>query len=51
MQWLEMGGLSSEDLDPLSRIMAFHLRKLIDERDESSEVSKLTSCVEKNLFV
>ncbi|TSN67081.1 Protein Daple [Bagarius yarrelli] len=38
MQWLEVGELSPEDLDPLSRTMAFHLRKLIDERDENSEL-------------
>ncbi|XP_053538914.1 protein Daple isoform X2 [Ictalurus punctatus] len=38
MQWLEVGELPPEDLDPLSRIMAFHLRKLIDERDECSEL-------------
>lgn len=43
MQWLEVGELPPEDLDPLSRTMAFHLRKLIDERDECSEVSKLAS--------
>ncbi|KAF4084003.1 hypothetical protein AMELA_G00123840 [Ameiurus melas] len=38
MQWLEVGELPPEDLDPLSRIMAFHLRKLVDERDECSEL-------------
>lgn len=43
MQWLEVGELPPEDLDPLSRTMAFHLRKLIDERDECSEVCMLTS--------
>lgn len=41
MQWMEVGELPPEDLDPLSRTMAFHLRKLIDERDESSEVCRL----------
>ncbi|MCJ8736931.1 hypothetical protein PDJAM_G00017970 [Pangasius djambal] len=38
MQWLEVGELPPEDLEPLSRTMAFHLRKLIDERDECSEL-------------
>lgn len=40
LQWLETAELPIEELDPLSRTMAFHLRKLIDERDESSEVSQ-----------
>ncbi|XP_041131697.1 protein Daple-like isoform X2 [Polyodon spathula] len=38
LQWLEMPFLPPEDLDSLSRNMVFHLRKLIDERDDSSEV-------------
>uniref|UniRef100_A0AAR2KEW3 HOOK N-terminal domain-containing protein n=1 Tax=Pygocentrus nattereri TaxID=42514 RepID=A0AAR2KEW3_PYGNA len=38
LQWLEVGELPAEELDPLSRTMAFHLRKLIDERDEHSEM-------------
>ncbi|KAI5616765.1 protein Daple isoform X2 [Silurus asotus] len=38
MQWLEVAELPPEDLDPLSRTMAFNLRKLIDERDECSEL-------------
>ncbi|XP_041121370.1 protein Daple-like isoform X4 [Polyodon spathula] len=38
LQWLEMPYLPHEDLDSLSRNMVFHLRKLIDERDDSSEV-------------
>ncbi|XP_066530867.1 protein Daple [Hoplias malabaricus] len=38
LQWLEVGELPAEELDPLSRTMAFHLRKLIDERDECSEL-------------
>ncbi|XP_058843506.1 protein Daple-like isoform X2 [Acipenser ruthenus] len=38
LQWLEMPYLPPEDLDSLSRNMVFHLRKLIDERDDSSEV-------------
>ncbi|MBN3296131.1 DAPLE protein, partial [Amia calva] len=38
LQWLELADLPPEDLDSLSRSMAFHLRKLIDERDNCSEV-------------
>ncbi|XP_058255179.1 protein Daple isoform X2 [Hemibagrus wyckioides] len=38
MQWLEVGELPAEDLDTVSRTMAFHLRKLVEERDESSEL-------------
>ncbi|XP_048841005.1 protein Daple-like isoform X2 [Brienomyrus brachyistius] len=38
LQWLELAELPPEELDSLSRIMAFHLRKLIDERDSSAEV-------------
>uniref|UniRef100_A0A8B9JZ06 Protein Daple n=1 Tax=Astyanax mexicanus TaxID=7994 RepID=A0A8B9JZ06_ASTMX len=43
LQWLEVGELPAEELDPLSRNMAFHLRKLIDERDECSEVTCIIS--------
>ncbi|XP_053365448.1 protein Daple isoform X2 [Clarias gariepinus] len=38
MQWQDVGELPPEFLDSLSRSMAFHLRKLIDERDECSEL-------------
>ncbi|XP_029585702.1 protein Daple [Salmo trutta] len=38
MQWLELPDMPPEELDPLSRNMALHLRKLIDERDECAEV-------------
>ncbi|XP_069049458.1 protein Daple isoform X1 [Lepisosteus oculatus] len=38
LQWLELADLPPEELDPLSRNMAFHLRKLIDERDDCTEV-------------
>lgn len=40
LQWMEVGEMPAEQLDPLSRTMAFHLRKLIDERDESAEVRR-----------
>uniref|UniRef100_A0A8C7GSM9 Coiled-coil domain containing 88C n=1 Tax=Oncorhynchus kisutch TaxID=8019 RepID=A0A8C7GSM9_ONCKI len=38
MQWLELPDMPPEELNPLSRNMALHLRKLIDERDECAEV-------------
>uniref|UniRef100_A0A673YXU7 Coiled-coil domain containing 88C n=1 Tax=Salmo trutta TaxID=8032 RepID=A0A673YXU7_SALTR len=37
LQWLELPDMPPEELDPLSRNMALHLRKLIDERDECAE--------------
>uniref|UniRef100_A0A4W4H436 HOOK N-terminal domain-containing protein n=1 Tax=Electrophorus electricus TaxID=8005 RepID=A0A4W4H436_ELEEL len=43
LQWLEEGKMCVEELDSLSRTMAFHLRKLIDERDECSEARDYTS--------
>ncbi|XP_052475839.1 protein Daple isoform X1 [Carassius gibelio] len=38
LQWMEVREIPAEQLDPLSRTMAFHLRKLLDERDESAEL-------------
>ncbi|KAJ8341863.1 hypothetical protein SKAU_G00341540 [Synaphobranchus kaupii] len=38
LQWLELADLPAEELDPLSRSMAVHLRRLIDERDDCAEV-------------
>ncbi|XP_066553043.1 girdin isoform X1 [Amia ocellicauda] len=38
LQWMENAELSQEDLDSLSRNMAFHLKRLVDERDEHSEM-------------
>uniref|UniRef100_A0AAY4B9Q4 HOOK N-terminal domain-containing protein n=1 Tax=Denticeps clupeoides TaxID=299321 RepID=A0AAY4B9Q4_9TELE len=38
LQWLEAAELPVEELDPLSRSMAGHLRKLVDERDERLEM-------------
>lgn len=32
--------MSQEDIEPLLKNMVSHLRRLIDERDEHSEVSK-----------
>ncbi|KAG5857353.1 hypothetical protein ANANG_G00018570 [Anguilla anguilla] len=37
LQWLELADLPTEELDPLSRSMALHLRRLIDERDDCVE--------------
>ncbi|XP_066507725.1 girdin isoform X2 [Hoplias malabaricus] len=37
MQWLEGGEPPLEDLDSLSRNLAFHLKRLVDERDEHLE--------------
>ncbi|XP_034753544.1 girdin-like isoform X3 [Etheostoma cragini] len=38
MQWLESGEMPSEDLDSLSRNLAFHLKRLVDERDTQLEI-------------
>ncbi|XP_046884675.1 girdin isoform X1 [Hypomesus transpacificus] len=37
LQWLEGGELAPEDLDTLSRSLAFHLKRLVDERDDQLE--------------
>ncbi|KAM6200910.1 protein Daple isoform 2-T2 [Rhynchocyon petersi] len=38
LQWLELPDVAPEELEALSRNMVFHLRRLIDERDECSEL-------------
>ncbi|XP_023587479.1 protein Daple isoform X2 [Trichechus manatus latirostris] len=38
LQWLELPDMAPEELEALSRNMVFHLRRLIDERDECSEL-------------
>ncbi|XP_018085911.1 protein Daple isoform X2 [Xenopus laevis] len=38
LQWLELSDMAPEELDSLSRNMALHLKRLIDERDECKEV-------------
>lgn len=38
LQWLESGEMPPEDLDSLSRNLAFHLKHLVDERDTQLEV-------------
>ncbi|XP_028982993.1 girdin isoform X3 [Betta splendens] len=37
LQWLESGEIPPEDLDSLSRNLAFHLKCLVDERDTQLE--------------
>uniref|UniRef100_A0A8C5FJL8 HOOK N-terminal domain-containing protein n=1 Tax=Gadus morhua TaxID=8049 RepID=A0A8C5FJL8_GADMO len=37
LQWLEGGELPTEDLDGLTRSLAFHLKRLVDERDTQFE--------------
>uniref|UniRef100_A0A0P6K391 Protein Daple n=1 Tax=Heterocephalus glaber TaxID=10181 RepID=A0A0P6K391_HETGA len=38
LQWLELPDVAPEELEALSRSMVFHLRRLIDERDECTEL-------------
>uniref|UniRef100_A0A8D2LQL1 Coiled-coil domain containing 88C n=1 Tax=Varanus komodoensis TaxID=61221 RepID=A0A8D2LQL1_VARKO len=38
LQWLELPDMAPEELEALSRNMVFHLKRLIDERDECTEV-------------
>uniref|UniRef100_UPI0037E74E2A girdin n=1 Tax=Semicossyphus pulcher TaxID=241346 RepID=UPI0037E74E2A len=37
LQWLESGDIPPEDTDSLSRNLAFHLKRLVDERDTQLE--------------
>lgn len=37
LQWMEVTDMSQEDMEPLLKNMASHLKRLIDERDEHSE--------------
>ncbi|XP_060896119.1 girdin-like isoform X6 [Labrus mixtus] len=37
LQWLESGEIPPEDTDSLSRNLAFHLKRLVDERDTQLE--------------
>ena len=41
LQWLELPDVAPEELEALSRNMVFHLRRLLDERDECTEVRGL----------
>lgn len=38
LQWLDLPDMAPEELDSLSRNMAIHLRRLLDERDDCREV-------------
>ncbi|XP_053140235.1 protein Daple isoform X2 [Hemicordylus capensis] len=38
LQWLELPDMAPEELETLSRNMVFHLKRLIDERDECTEL-------------
>ncbi|XP_025967592.2 protein Daple isoform X2 [Dromaius novaehollandiae] len=38
LQWLELPDMAPEELESLSRSMVFYLKRLIDERDECTEV-------------
>ncbi|XP_053923578.1 protein Daple [Cuculus canorus] len=38
LQWLELPDMAPEELESLSRNMVLHLKRLIDERDECTEV-------------
>ncbi|XP_077123884.1 protein Daple isoform X1 [Ranitomeya variabilis] len=38
LQWLDVTDVAPEELDSLSRSMALHLRRLLDERDDYKEV-------------
>ncbi|XP_026928228.1 girdin isoform X5 [Acinonyx jubatus] len=37
LQWMEVTDMSQEEIEPLLKNMALHLKRLIDERDEHSE--------------
>lgn len=43
LQWMEVTDMSQEEIEPLLKNMALHLKRLIDERDEHSEVCKFLS--------
>ncbi|XP_078263076.1 protein Daple isoform X2 [Rhinoraja longicauda] len=38
LQWMELTEVTAEDLETLSRSMVFHLKRLLDDRDEYSEM-------------
>ncbi|XP_059816971.1 protein Daple isoform X1 [Hypanus sabinus] len=38
LQWMELTEVTAEDLENLSRSMVFHLKRLLDDRDEYSEM-------------
>lgn len=40
LQWMDVTDMSQEEIEPLLKNMVLHLKRLIDERDEHSEVCK-----------
>lgn len=50
LQWMEVTDMSQEEIEPLLKNMALHLKRLIDERDEHSEVCKFLSVLTKVCF-
>lgn len=50
LQWLESGVMPPEDLDSVSRNLAFHLKNLVDERDTQLEVTHYSTYVMRVLF-
>lgn len=51
LQWLELPDVAPEELEALSRSMVLHLRRLIDERDECTEVGLTAGCAPAQLPV
>lgn len=50
LQWMEVTDMSQEEIEPLLKNMALHLKRLIDERDEHSEVCKFVLILTKVCF-
>lgn len=48
---MESGEIPPEDLDSLSRNLAFHLKRLVDERDTQLEVMTYCICVCVNIHL
>lgn len=47
LQWMDVIVLTQEYVEPLLKNMALHLKRLIDERDEHSEVWVMFFALEK----
>lgn len=50
LQWFESGEVPPEDVDSLSRNLAFHLKHLVDERDAQLEVKACKVSVNVDLY-
>lgn len=50
LQWMDVIVLTQEYVEPLLKNMALHLKRLIDERDEHSEVWMWLKRNARNLF-